>query len=86
MKKTYSKPEIAFESFSLSHNIAAGCEEKTHTPAARACAVDFSGVSLFLDDMDACKDIQVDNLGGDGEFNGICYHVYTDGQKNFFNS
>jgi hypothetical protein len=86
MKRVYSKPEIYFESFSLSQNIAAGCEEKTHTPAARACAVDFSGLSLFLDGMDACNDIKVTNLGGDGDLNGICYHVYTDGSKNFFNS
>ena len=86
MKKPYYKPEIVFESFSLSQNIAAGCEEKTHTPSARECAVDFSGLSLFLDGMDACNDIKVDNLGGDGEYGGICYHVYTDGTKNFFNS
>ena len=86
MKKVYSKPDIFFESFSLSKNIAANCEEKTHTPAARECAVDFSGLSLFLDGMSGCEDIKVDNLGGDGEFNDICYHVYTDGLSNFFNS
>ena len=86
MKKVYSKPQIMFESFSLSQNIAAGCEEKTHTPAARACAVDFSGLKLFLEGMSGCSDITVANQGGDGEFNGICYHVFTDGSSNFFNS
>jgi hypothetical protein len=86
MRKTYSKPEIVFEGFTLSTNIAGDCEEKTHTPAARQCAVDFSGLSLFLDGMGACADIKVENLGGDGEFNSICYHVFTDGSRNFFNS
>ena len=32
MKKVYSKPEIYFESFSLSQYIAAGCEVKPGDP------------------------------------------------------
>lgn len=87
MKKTYSKPEIVFESFSLSQNIAAGCEVKTNTPSQSECGIDFGGSMLFVDGMNGmngCKDIAVDNVGGDGVYNGICYHVPTG--ENLFNS
>ena len=32
MKKTYVKPEVHFESFELSTNIAYACGKPTHTP------------------------------------------------------
>lgn len=84
MKKTYSKPEIVFESFSLSQSIAAGCDVKTNTPAQGQCGLDFGGLMLFLDSMSGCPDIPVTSEGGDGEYNNICYHtVYGD---NLFNS
>lgn len=84
MKKTYSKPEIVFESFSLSQNIAAGCEVKTNTPAQSECGIDFGGYMIFLDEMTGCSDIPVTSEGGDGEYNGICYHVPNG--ENLFNS
>lgn len=85
MKKTYTKPEIMFESFVLSSNIAGDCEAKTNLPSNSTCGLDFSGLIVFMTGMAGCKDIQVDNVGGDGEYNGICYHVPT-GDKNLFNS
>lgn len=85
MKKVYSKPEIMFEDFTLSVNIAGDCEEKTNNPSNSTCGMDFSGLKVFLDGMGGCSDIPVDNVGGDGEFNGICYHVPS-GDKNLFNS
>ena len=37
MKKLYSKPEIMFENFSMSVNVAAGCEVITKLPSENAC-------------------------------------------------
>ena len=41
MKKAYSKPDIVFEDFSLSTNIAAGCEENPslYTETVNTCGV-----------------------------------------------
>ena len=84
MKKAYEKPEIVFENFSLSTNIAAGCEVKTNLPGNKTCGLDFSGVIIFLDGMTGCTET-VTNTGGDGSYNGICYHVPS-GKNNLFNS
>lgn len=77
MKKIYSKPEIAFESFSLSQNIAAGCEytDPKHPDLY------FTGIGYAF--TTGC-DVKFSDGGGDGEYNGICYHVPTD--NNLFNS
>lgn len=84
MRKAYSKPEILFESFTLSTNIAGSCKTDTYLPSNDQCGLDFSGLIVFMEGMGGCTDIQVGNEGGDGEFNGICYHVpYGD---NLFNS
>ena len=85
MKKAYSKPEIMFEDFTLSTNIAAGCETPTNLPSVNQCGFDFSGLKVFFSGMTGCGDIQVNNGGGDGDFNGICYHVPT-GDNNLFTS
>lgn len=84
MKKAYSKPEIVFENFSLSTNIAGDCEVKTWLPSNNTCGMEFTGIdgNVFLTDMNGCA-FQVGE-GGDGEFGNICYHVpYGD---NLFNS
>lgn len=83
MKKKYEKPMIIIENFSLDTTIAGGCEAKTDTKGYGDCGLDMSGVSIFLDGMSGCS-IKVDNVGGDGEYNGLCYHVPTEG--NLFNS
>jgi len=86
MKKTYKKPIAIIENFSLATSIAGDCETKTNMPSNNSCGLDFSGVTVFMQDMGGCAGgIEVDNLGGDGEFNGICYHVPT-GDNNLFNS
>lgn len=82
MKKLYIKPEIMFESFSLSTNIAGDCEEKTNNPTNGTCGMDFSGFKVFMHDMNGCSDIKVN----DGEsFNGLCYDTPT-ADNNLFNS
>lgn len=82
MRKTYSKPEIVFEGFALSTNIAGDCGVQTDLPSNSTCGLDFSGMVVFMTGMGGCTDIKVDV---DGEFNGICYHVPT-GDKALFNS
>lgn len=87
MKKAYTKPEIVFESFSLSQNIAAGCEEKTNTPAQGQCGIEFGAEILFLDTAGSLCTDKIKNVGGDGEYNGLCYHVFSNnGEYNLFNS
>lgn len=88
MKKTYVKPEIIFESFSLSQSIAAGCEVKTNTPSSGQCGLEWGPDRLFLDTINDCKgDGKVTSVGGDGEANGICYHVFSNNSSyNLFNS
>lgn len=88
MKKAYSKPEIVFENFSLSTNIAGDCEVKTWLPSNNSCGLEFTGIGkVFLDTMGGCTEedgYPIPSVGGDGEFNGLCYHVpYGD---NLFNS
>ena len=81
MKKEYTKPEIVFESFSLSVSIAAGCEEKVDNQAVYSCPYESSGnVLTFTDSIDLC-----DFTPDDGKWNGFCYH-HPDGGPNIFNS
>ncbi len=82
MKKRYAKPEIMFEDFTLSTNIAGNCEQKTYLPSNNTCGMDFSGLKVFMSGMTGCEDIQVSE--GDS-FDGICYHTPTD-LNNLFNS
>ena len=82
MKKAYSKPDIVFENFSLSTNIAAGCEVKTNF-AQNQCGYKFApGIVIFLEGVNGCVKPVVD---GDGQFNGICYHNPSD-DNNIFSS
>lgn len=82
MKKTYSKPDIHFDSFSLCTSIAS-CAIKTFTPAQGECGVKFDDFVIFLSNVQGCE------IGGvvieDGYLSGICYHVPTD-SNNLFNS
>lgn len=86
MKKTYSKPQIMFEDFTLTTNIASGCDVMANNPSLNQCGIDFSGLMVFLSEETGCKgDGIVEDLGGDGEYAGICYHVFSNDQ-NLFNS
>ena len=84
MKKKYSSPDIAFESFSLSTSIAGNCEFKTHTPAAETCGYFLEGVGMvFIADIQACVVPISDELSY--IFNGFCYHVPVE-NSTLFNS
>ena len=92
MKKVYAKPNIMFESFSLSQNIAAGCEVKTETMSVNQCGLEFGPMVIFVSTPVCTEDGLVENMGnGDGAandliYNGLCYHVFTNGEYNLFNS
>ena len=43
MKKTYSKPEIVFENFVLSTNIAANCDVIISTADSGNCGIEWYG-------------------------------------------
>ena len=79
MKKTYSKPKIIFEDFTLNDSIAGDCEMITDTPARRQCGIDFGGMIIFLEDTNCTYVPEVD------DYNGYCYHLPTEG-NNLFNS
>lgn len=86
MKKTYSKPEILFESFTMSTNIAGDCEVRTNLPSNLTCGVWFEGVGfVFVTGMNGCGEFPVDMDKETASFNGLCYHV-PDSNNNLFNS
>ena len=85
MKKTYSKPEIYFEDFSLCTSIATGCEIIVPGPSQNQCGYAYeggNGQTMFTAQMgtSVCN-IPID----DDETNGFCYHVPVQ-SNNLFNS
>lgn len=82
MKKTYSKPDIAFESFSLATSIAAQCAFKTNLQTQGACYVQFGAFKVFTTEVSGCCTDNAIALPYD-EFNGLCYHVPTNGTNLF---
>lgn len=80
MKKAYSKPDIVFEDFSLSTNIAAGCEALANFPQGDCGYVFAPDVVIFMEERHGCT-TEVET----GEYNGICYHNPSD-DNNLFSS
>jgi hypothetical protein len=82
MKKTYSKPDIIFDSFALSTNVAANCEFKTPLPKADECGmpIGFLNDVIFITEMQGCTKI-IET----GAWDTICYHQPTE-ENNLFNS
>lgn len=86
MKKTYTKPEIFFENFSLNTSIASGCEVKIETSTSGNCGLDFGDLVIFISSYTGCSSNDgVIVEGDDGKYNGICYHVPVE-TNNMFNS
>ena len=87
MKKTYVKPEIMFEDFTLCSNIATGCESIVGSPTKGSCAVESSGgIKLFDNTIPACDYSATDvGFAPDTYYNKFCYHVPTE-SNNLFNS
>ena len=83
MRKAYSKPQIMFEDFTLSTNIAAGCEYKNGvlpSSGKHGCGLLMGPMVVFVD---ALCDVSVGV--SDGERDGICYDVPF-GDNNIFAS
>lgn len=79
MKKIYSKPEIVFDSFTLTTNIAAGCGKTINTHVNGACGLPVEGVgTIFTTDITGCE-VKI------AEDDSYCYHVPTNDTK-LFNS
>lgn len=71
MKKTYAKPHIMFEDFSLSTSIAVACEYKAkHTEYSCAYEDEFLEQIIFTAEVSTCE-----TKMADGAYNEICYHV-----------
>lgn len=89
MKKTYTKPEISFESFLMSTNIAGDCDKPFVNNASKgACGVIGSvpGVdNLFVKGVSGADGCQIWDSDGITDKDGLCYHVPVEG-KNLFNS
>lgn len=88
MKKKYSRPDIAFESFSLSTSIAGNCELKTDTKGGGECSYPMDGLgNVFLTTMEACNGAGNTPITDEQSltFNGFCYHVPVE-NSNLFNS
>ena len=88
MKKTYTKPEISFESFLMSTNIAGDCDKPFVNNASKgSCGIIGSapGVdNLFVNGVGGTNGCQIWDDDGITD-DGLCYHVPVEG-KNLFNS
>ena len=86
MKKTYTKPEISFESFLMSTNIAGDCEKKTNLPSNTTCGMKLEGLGVvFTTTMNGCTGYKVEMEMENAQLNGVCYHV-PNPDNNLFNS
>lgn len=70
MKKKYIKPEIMFESFTLSTNIAGDCTQPNSLQSENVCGLDFGGDIIFLTGVTGCE-LQFETDDGSS---GVCYH------------
>lgn len=76
MKKTYVKPEVYFESFELSANIATGCSTITKTlNEDQQCAYHDGFEVIFLEKNSGCTTKATEDR--------LCYHNPHDGNKLF---
>lgn len=66
MKKTYTKPEIAFDDFTLSNTIAASCENYNDMPALGSCGFKNAlGMNVFYSvGYSGCENASLPEIGG----------------------
>ena len=88
MKKTYTKPAVFFESFTLCTAIAADCENTFGLQNKGTCAIpsaiQIPGVNMGIFNVGPGSECGVQG-GDDSRYNGLCYHV-PEGKNNLFNS
>ena len=86
MKKIYQKPQIMFEDFSVSTNIATGCEHISNGTYA-VCPIELPGfgglqnVVVFTSEVSGCT--AVNPNGYPDGYNGVCYHVPSEANNVF---
>lgn len=64
MKKEYKKPELLFDSFELSANIALGCGQSLKVP------IGYGGTTIFAPIISCAREPQP----GEDTQHGYCYH------------
>ena len=87
MKKTYEKPVIIIENFTLSTNIAGDCEKPFNLQAQFVCGIpdDFGlGADFYIFDTSAGGTCKVDGTGEE-MYDGFCYHIPSETNE-LFNS
>ena len=80
MKKSYSKPEIVFESFAVSANIAS-CEQPG-LPTYGICAIPSSSGDKIFSLTVSGTQCETNGTGMD-VYDGLCYNVPTAGNVMF---
>ncbi len=75
MKKEYKKPELLFDSFELSTNIATGCNKSLKVP------IEFGGTTIFAPIISCAREPR----GNEDTQFGYCYHN-PDASNNLFTS
>ena len=69
MKRPYTKPDILFDSFSMSESIAS-CEVEANFQKGSCGVTMTESIVLFSNSVTVCS-WPVE----DGQFDGLCYHV-----------
>ena len=87
MKKAYNQPDILFESFALSANIASvspnmNCTRNISSQYSGNCGLHFGNKIIFTIPAAGCKTKVPD---GSPQYDGICYHIPS-GDNKLFNS
>lgn len=90
MKRQYGKPEVTFENFTLSANIASSCGDALSYHSLDADCMfhstygDPNSCVFYENDFSVFLDLAVCDLQPDGEsWSQVCYHVITDDMKAF---
>lgn len=84
MKKTYSKPSILIENFTLSTNIAGNCEKPYGLHEQFACGVpDDNGCGEIIFSLDVGSNCTVEGIGDKHIYDGFCYHVPSETNQLF---
>ena len=78
MKKEYKKPELLFDSFELSVNIAAGCSSNHRVGLSEnACGLVVPGIGTAFVSEPICTYVPQEDESG------WCYHVPTADTRHF---
>ncbi len=70
MKKAYSKPDVMFDSFSMSQSIASPCEIRANHQEGGCGVVLTESITLFNESISPCSWHFEDE-----QYDGLCYHV-----------